>query len=165
MTSTISSTSSDGWPAMAERARLRTTVGRLVAAWLLVIAAGAAPFAVTANEPTIPTGGDVRLAAPPDETCLPQATAAQGGFDLCSPPGVGTGGGGGGFNFGGLLPILAIVVAGAALAVVIAYLVLRRRAGPPLDPVDAGEWWTCRNCGRNNVVGSARCYACGTWQA
>ena len=53
---------------------------------------------------------------------------------------------------------------GAGLALVVAYFVLRRRAGGPLDPVDAGEWWTCSNCGRQNVVGSARCFSCGTWQ-
>ena len=28
----------------------------------------------------------------------------------------------------------------------------------------AGEWWLCPKCGSTNVVGSARCYACGTWQ-
>ena len=80
-------------------------------------------------------------AAPPDETCNPGQTFVAGGFDICSPPAV-----------------------GAGLALVVAYFVLRRRAGGPLDPVDAGEWWTCANCGRQNVVGSPRCYSCGTWQ-
>jgi hypothetical protein len=39
-----------------------------------------------------------------------------------------------------------------------------RRTSAPLVPADPGEWWTCRTCGKNNVVGSARCYACGAWQ-
>ncbi|HEX3266066.1 MAG TPA: hypothetical protein VHR16_10395 [Candidatus Limnocylindrales bacterium] len=103
------------------------------------------------------------LAAPPDETCIPGQTFAAGGFDVCSPSVIG--GGGGGIALGGLLPILLALLVGAGLALVVAYLVLRRRAGGPLDPVDAGEWWTCRNCGRQNVVGSARCFSCGTWQS
>ena len=149
---------------MADRARRRTSIGRLAAAWVVVIVAAAAPLTAFAGETTAPGAGGVQLAAPPDETCLPGATGAQAGFDVCSPVGAGTGGGGGGFNLGSLLPILVALVVGAGLALVVAYLVLRRRAGAPLDPVDAGEWWTCRKCGRNNVVGSARCYGCGTWQ-
>ena len=149
---------------MADRTRRRTSLGRLAAAWLVLVAAAAWPLTAIAGEASAPLAEAVMLAAPPDETCLPQATGAQAGFDVCSPTGAGTGGGGGGFNLGGLLPILAALVVGAGLALVVVYLVLRRRAGAPLDPVDAGEWWTCRNCGRNNVVGSARCYGCGTWQ-
>ncbi len=141
----------------------RTSLGRLAAAWLVVLVAAAAPFAATASERTA-TGGHVALLAPPDETCRASETQAAGGFDICSPPTIGNGGGGAGPDFGGLLPILGGVVLGAGLALVAAYLVLRRRAGAPLDPVDAGEWWTCRKCGRNNVVGSARCYSCGAWQ-
>ena len=102
------------------------------------------------------------LAAPPDETCVPGQSFAAGGFDVCSPPVIG--GGGGGIALDGLLPILLALLVGAGLALVVAYFVLRRRAGGPLDPVDAGEWWTCSNCGRQNVVGSARCFSCGTWQ-
>ena len=148
---------------MAERTRRRIQLGRLAAACLVVVAAAAVPFTALAHEAGPATGAGVQLAAPPDETCLPQATSAAGGFDVCSPPSTGNPGGGG-FNLGGILPILVALVVGAGLALVVAYLVLRRRAGAPLDPVDAGEWWTCRKCGRNNVVGSARCYGCGTWQ-
>jgi hypothetical protein len=140
----------------------RASLGRLAAAWLVVLAAAAAPFAATASDGTT-AAGDVALLAPPDETCRATETQAAGGFDICSPPTPGNGGGAG-LDIGGLLPILGGVVLGAGLALVAAYLVLRRRAGAPLDPVDAGEWWSCRKCGRNNVVGSARCYGCGSWQ-
>lgn len=147
---------------MADRNR-RPSVGRLIAAWLVVLAAFAMPLSATAGQGA--SGLDdsaIRLAAPPDETCGPDATGLRGGFNVCAPAAGDPGGGG--INLGGLLPILLALVVGAAGALVIAYLVLRRRAGPPLDPVDAGEWWTCRNCGSNNVVGSPRCYSCGQWQ-
>ena len=143
---------------MASRRR-RPTVGRLVAAWLLVMAAAAAPSIAGAGEAPVRPVGEVQRAAPPRESCLTDAPAG-GGFIVCGP----TAGGGGSFNLGGLLPLLGAVVLGAGLALAIAYLVLRRRAASPLDPVDAGEWWTCTKCGSNNVVGSARCYSCGTWQ-
>lgn len=129
-------------------ARWRTRrIGRVAGLLLLVLAtvAGIAPAA---------------LAAPPIETCQPGQTITEGGVRVCST----AVGGGGGFAIGGLLPILLALIVGAGLALVIAYFVLRRRAGGPLDPVDAGEWWTCANCGRQNVVGSPRCYSCGTWQ-
>ena len=73
--------------------------------------------------------------------------------------------GGGPLDLAGLLPILAAAGGGAVLALGAAFLVLRRRAGAPAAPADPGEWWTCRKCGRNNVIGSPRCYACGEWQA
>ena len=148
---------------MAERRRRRASFGRIVAAWLVLLAAFALPLTVAAGQPSGPGSVSVQLAAPPDETCTPGATDLQGGFDVCAPPAVGNPGSGG-INLGGVLPLLLAVVVGAAGALVLAYLVLRRRAGAPLDPVDAGEWWTCRNCGRNNVVGSPRCYSCGAWQ-
>jgi hypothetical protein len=147
---------------MTDGRRRRSSIGRLVASWLLLLVAISAPITAYASQPTAPHPNPVALAAPPDETCRPGATVGAEGFDVCSPGAVGNGGGG--FNVGGLLPILGGIVLGAGLALVVAYLVLRRRAGAPLDPVDAGEWWTCGNCGRNNVVGSPRCYACGTWQ-
>jgi hypothetical protein len=153
--STTFSTFSGGSLAMADapvnravRAR-GVRIERRAAAALLVVAAlslGTAPAA---------------FAAPPDETCHPGQTFAAGGFDVCAPPAITTGGGG--IELGGL-PILLAVVLGAALALAVAYFVLRRRAGGPLDPVDAGEWWTCPSCGRQNMVGSPRCYSCGTWQ-
>lgn len=103
----------------------------------------------------------VALLAPPVETCEPGETRAAGDFsDIC---GQGPVGGGGGLNLGGLLPIVAIVVVGGIIALIAAFVVLRRTS-TPLVPADPGEWWTCRTCGKNNVVGSARCYACGAWQ-
>jgi hypothetical protein len=147
---------------MPERRRRRTSIGRIVAAWLVVLAAIAAPIGAAAREGGTPPDSSVNRAAPPDETCTPGATFGAGGFDVCSPRAAGDPGSG--FNVGGLLPMLGAVVVGAALALLAAFLVLRRRAGPPLDPIDAGEWWTCRKCGANNVVGSPRCYSCGTWQ-
>jgi hypothetical protein len=107
-------------------------------------------------------GGDgVALLAPPDETCEPGETRAAGDFsDIC---GQAPGGSGGGLNLGGLLPIVAIVLVGGLVILLAAFVVLRRTSAP-LVPADPGEWWTCRTCGKNNVVGSARCYACGAWQ-
>lgn len=132
-------------------------MARFAAACLVILATAAAQNAA-AGETVLPPTGAVSLAAPPKESCLPDATRA-GGFVTCAPAG-----GGGGFDLGVLLPLAGAAVVGAGLALVVAYLVLRRRAGAPLDPVDAGEWWTCANCGRNNVVGSPRCYSCGQWQ-
>jgi hypothetical protein len=73
--------------------------------------------------------------------------------------------GGGPLNLGAIVPIVAVVGGGLAIALVAALLLLRRQAGAPVAPADPTEWWTCSNCGRNNVIGSPRCYACGTWQA
>ena len=107
-------------------------------------------------------GGEaVPLLAPPPETCEPGETRAAGDFlNIC---GENSGGGGGGLNLGGFLPIVAIAVLGGVIALIAAFVVLRRTS-TPLVPADPGEWWTCRTCGKNNVVGSARCYACGAWQ-
>lgn len=128
--------------------------------------AGIAPVAVLGGGPGSTSadsrGGErVDLLAPPAETCRPEETRGAGGFeDICGAPGSG---GGGGINLGGLLPIVAIVVVAGVVAIIAAFLVLRRTSAP-LVPADPGEWWTCRTCGKNNVVGSARCYACGAWQ-
>lgn len=143
------STSSAGSLAMAEPRSIASRVALRVGALVVVIA-----ILSTGSAPTT-------LAAPPDETCTPGQTFAAGAFDVCSPQVIG---GGGGIAIGGLLPIVLALAIGAGLALVAAYIVLRRRAGGPLDPVDAGEWWTCANCGRQNVVGSARCFSCGAWE-
>ena len=96
----------------------------------------------------------------PDTTPAPGSTAAvcgEGSGPEDTPAG--------GLDLGGLLPILAAAGGGAVIALGAAFLVLRRRAGAPAVPADPGEWWTCRNCGRNNVIGSPRCYSCGEWQS
>ena len=129
--------------------------GLAAAAPGMVLGGGAGPC-----DAGVGRGGEgVALLAPPAETCEPGETRAAGGVsNICgqSP------GGGGGLNLGALLPIIGIVVIGGVLALIGAFVVLRRTS-TPLVPADPGEWWTCRNCGKTNVVGSARCYACGAW--
>ena len=71
---------------------------------------------------------------------------------------------GGSFDLSAALPFLVAAAGGAVIALGAAFLFLRRRAVAPAAPADPGEWWTCKNCGRNNVIGSPRCYACGQWQ-
>ena len=154
---------------MPDRTRRRSR--RIALAWPLLVIVGlaaAAPGWVLgggAGSGDIAVGrGDTRVAllAPPPETCEPEETRAAGDFEDICGQGQG-GGGGGGPNLGGLLPIVAIVAVGGITALIAAFIVLRRTS-TPLVPADPGEWWTCRNCGKNNVVGSARCYACGAWQ-
>ena len=126
------------------RRRLRFALASLLALWLVALAS--TPVALAVPGP----GSECDAEVPPS-----------GQTDPCTDGG---GGGGGGFDLGFVLPLAGAVVIGGALALGGAYFLLRRRAGPPLQPVDSEEWWTCQQCGRNNVVGSARCYACGTWK-
>ena len=108
------------------------------------------------------------LAAPrPGESC-PDTTPAPGSSAAVCGEGNGpdvTPGGGGSIDVAALGPILVAAGGGAAIALAAAFLFFRRRAGAPVAPADPGEWWTCRKCGSNNVIGSPRCYACGEWQA
>jgi hypothetical protein len=168
MTSMTCSSCSGASPPMPDRPRRGHR--RISLAWPLLLALVAlvalAPGAVLGvaggRDAVAPDGGRVSLLAPPAETCKPGETMAAGGFsDICGAPG--SGGGGGGLNLGGLLPIVAILVVGGVIALIAAFVVLRRTSAP-LVPADPGEWWACRTCGKNNVVGSARCYACGAWQ-
>jgi hypothetical protein len=129
-----------------------------------LVLAIAAPAAVLAGADGTALREAVRQAAPrPGETC-PDATPAPGSSDFCDDTTPVSGPGGGGLDLGALLPFLAAAVIGALLALGAAFVVLGRRSTGPLAPVDPGEWWTCRSCGKTNVVGSPRCYACGTWQ-
>ena len=101
----------------------------------------------------------------PGESCFDATAPPSGVADVCTDvndPDVPAGGGS--LDLGLLLPILGAAVVGAALALVLGYLFIRRRGDLPVAPADPGEWWTCKHCGSNNVIGSARCYACGTWQ-
>jgi hypothetical protein len=111
------------------------------------------------------------LAAPrpgescPDTTPAPGATLGPGSTETVCGEGKATdGGAGGSLDLGGILPFVAAAAGGALIALAAAFVVLRRRAAAPAAPADPGEWWTCRKCGRNNVIGSPRCYACGEWQ-
>lgn len=171
MTSTTSSGCSAGSPAMPDRppgtaGRPRRT-RRAGRGWLVVASivalAVAAPVAVLAGSRDDPNPGPMRLDAPrPGESC-PDTTPEPGSSDVCQdalPPGVTAGG----IDLGGLLPILAVVIVGGLLALLALALVVTRRPSGPLAAADPGEWWTCRSCGKANVVGSPRCYDCGTWQ-
>jgi hypothetical protein len=154
---------------MPDRTRRRRP--RIALAWpLLAVIVGltaAVPGWVlgggaVSNDAGVDRGGEgAALLAPPPETCEPGETRAAGDIsDIC---GEGSGGGGGGgLNLGALLPIVAIVVVGGVILSIAAFVVLRRTSATPV-PADPGEWWTCRNCGKANVVGTARCYACGAW--
>jgi hypothetical protein len=106
------------------------------------------------------------LAAPrPGESC-PDTTPAPGSSGVVCGEGSGPDvGGAGTLDLSVLLPIVATVVLAGAIALVAAFLVLRRRASAPVAPADPSEWWTCSSCGKTNVIGSPRCYACGSWQA
>lgn len=138
----------------------RTSAAWPLLAGILAVAA-ALPVAALGSRVTVEsTVGEsdthrVAMLAPPPETCRPEETRAAG--SPCFPSAGADGG------LGALLPIVAIVVVGGAIALIAAFVVLRRTAAP-LVPADPGEWWTCRTCGKNNVVGSPRCYACGAWQ-
>ena len=125
--------------------------------WLAALAAGpSATFAVGSGAvaPARIAVADV----PPGEDCADPDTIRPGGGLVVCPKA---------FDLASLLPFVAgggVVI----LAILVAwYLVLRRRASRPFaphDPVDAGEWWACSTCGSTNVVGTARCYKCGSWR-
>ncbi|HUQ43917.1 MAG TPA: hypothetical protein VM451_05835 [Candidatus Limnocylindria bacterium] len=103
-------------------------------------------------------------AAPrPGESCFDQ-TAPPTGEGVCADVNDPDAPAGGSLGLGLLLPIVAAAVGGAVLALAIGYLYVRRRPLPVAEPADPGEWWTCRSCGSNNVIGSARCYSCGSWR-
>ena len=149
------------------RPRPRPGLGGL--GWLvlgsIIALAVAAPVAALASVGSGAVREGIGQVAPrPGETC-PDTTPAPGSSDFCNDTSPTTGDvGGGGLDLGALLPFLAAAVIGGLLALVAAFVVLGRRSSGPLAPVDPGEWWTCRSCGKANVVGSPRCYACGTWQ-
>jgi hypothetical protein len=136
------------------------TLGWLVLAPIMALAA-AVPVAVFASSGGSPEVATIGLAAPAVESCAPGDTGLVGGFRVCHD---GTGGGGGG-GLVALLPLIGAVVVGGIVVLIAAFLILERRTTAKLAPAEAGEWWTCSSCGRTNVVGSPRCYACRTWQA
>jgi hypothetical protein len=130
----------------------------LLAATLAVLAIGAvaAPAAVLGREASDLQAPAIHQAAVPgDERCADASPDPDTGQKICDEPF---------FSAPNLVPLLGAVVGAGVLALIVAFLVLRRRASVPLPAPDPGEWWKCTNCGAMNVVGSARCYACGTWQ-
>jgi len=124
---------------------------------LLLVAALLAPSAAVGA----PRPGD----SCPDTT--PATTPAPGSTEAVCGEGKGPTGdpGGGVLDASSIVGLLAAAVGGALIALAAVFLIVRRRAAAPAGPADPGEWWTSRNCGRNNVIGSPRCYACGQWQA
>lgn len=71
---------------------------------------------------------------------------------------------GGGAGSGNVLLLVVAALVGAAITLpIVAFLVLRWRAGPA-QPEPPGEWWACRACGAMNIAGSPRCHSCGEWQ-
>ena len=109
--------------------------------------------------------GPARAAPRPGESCFDATAPPSGQQDVCADVNDPDVPAGGGLDLGLLVPILGAAVGGAVLALVLATVWLRRRPEPAAQPTDPGEWWTCRHCGSNNVIGSARCYACGKWQS
>lgn len=151
-------------PELPRRRRSR----RLSRGWLVLGAitalAIAAPVAVLASAAGATDHEAVGQVAPrPGESC-PDATPAPGSSDFCNDTTPTNGGDDAGLDLGALIPFVVAAAAGGVLALIAAFVVLGRRGSAPLAPVDPGEWWTCHSCGKTNVVGSPRCYACGTWQ-
>jgi hypothetical protein len=137
-------------------------LSRLLSGAALVMVLGVA-LLVPSSAIAVPRPGE----SCPDATAAPGATLPPGSTEAVCGEGKGPEGnpGGGSIDLAAVLPFVAAAVGGALIALAAAFLVLRRRTSMPVAPADPGEWWTCRNCGRNNVIGSPRCYACGEWQA
>jgi hypothetical protein len=114
---------------------------------------------------TLAVAGPAIAAPRPGESCFDATAPPSGQEDVCADVNDPDVPGDAGLDLGLLLPILAAAVGGAVLALVLATVWLRRRPEAPAQPTDPGEWWTCRHCGSNNVIGSARCYSCGKWQS
>ena len=144
------------------RRRVRPTHAAVLAPWLVLIVVVVALLPSPARGVTQAEDGHgvpgIAALAPPRETCAPNETRLAGGFNVCTQ-----GTSSGGFDFGGLTILVGVIVGGGVVLLLAAFVILRRTSAP-LAPADPGEWWTCRTCGKTNVLGSARCYACGAWQ-
>lgn len=125
-----------------------------------------APAVVLAGGIKVTEPSAITAAAPrPGESCPDQTPQPGASEVICNDVNGPSTNGGGSLDLGALLPIAGAALAGATIALIAGFLVLRRRTGGPVAAADPGEWWTCRNCGKANVIGSPRCYGCGTWQA
>ena len=135
----------------------RPVAGRLVALLALVgLLAAAVPGVALGRDGGGLAAPEIHLGAvPPDQRCAESTPDPATGLRPCDPRPA---------SAGLLLPVIGGVVAAGILALLATYLVLRRRASVPIAPLDPGEWWTCPKCGSTNVIGSPRCYSCGTWQ-
>lgn len=160
---------------MADRRRPTSAVALpLLFALGLMLALPLAASAAPAR--SVPVGSVLIADAPPNggEDCVDDPDAHPGtGLRECPK----------GFDVATLLPFVGGGVLVVLAAVVGWFLVMRRRASRPFLPDEAiagttaggaaggrpasaggGEWWTCQSCGSTNMVGSARCYKCGSWQ-
>ena len=153
MTCSHSFAGSRSMPSLSARARA-TLLGATLA--MLALGAVAAPTLVLGRGATELSAPAIHQAAVPgDERCADASPDPDTGQKICDDPII---------SAENLVPLLGAVVGAGVLALVLGFLVLRRRASVPLPALDPTEWWKCTNCGATNVVGSARCYACGTWQ-
>ena len=143
----------------------------LVAALLLLVALPATSFASPGRERPIDTIAIADVPPTVGEDCVDDPDLHPGtGLRECPKP----------FN---LVSVLPFVGGGVVVLLALAvgwFLVMRRRAARPFladEAAGAGagdggsgaapassEWWTCKSCGSTNMVGSARCYKCGSWQ-
>ena len=131
----------------------RRVLSTVLAAVLLGLAVPAVAFAGDATHLATPRVHDA--AVPGDERCAEESPDPDTGQKPCDKPIL---------SVANVLPVLGVAAAAGVLALILAFLVIRRRASAPFVPADPGEWWVCPKCGSTNVIGSARCYACGTWQ-
>jgi len=152
---------------MADRRRIAVALA-LAAALLAIVTL---PGATTATSGGPRSVDRITIADVPDtggEDCVDDPNAQPGvGLRRCPEA----------FDVASLLPFVGGGVVILLAAAVGWFLVMRRRVSRPFLADDAlaatgsgsgssasGEWWTCSNCGASNVVGSARCYKCGSWQ-
>jgi hypothetical protein len=158
---------------MADRHRIAASLALVVALIVLALAPATALGAMTSPRPV----DRILVADAPDtngEDCVDDPNAHPGvGLRQCPTP----------FTAASLLPYVA---GGVVVLLALAagwYLVMRRRVsrpfladetaggsgagdggGGPGSGAPSDEWWTCSTCGSSNLVGSARCYKCGSWQ-
>ena len=157
---------------MSERCPRASWLLALVAALALLAALPAAAFAVSAPHAPVDRIAIADVPGTGGEDCVDDPDLHPGtGLRECPK----------GFDVASLLPFVAGGL-GIVLAVLVGwYLFMRRRASRPFLPDEAaavpggglggggtgagtGDWWTCRTCGKTNLVGSARCYSCGSLQ-
>jgi hypothetical protein len=153
------------------RGRRAACLLAIIGTLLLVVALPASTYAAAGRQQPVGTIAIADVPGTGGEDCVDDPDAQPGvGLKKCDTP----------FSVASLLPFVAAGFA-VLLAVAVGWsLVMRRRASRPFLPDEelagaggsttgsasrsaSGEWWTCRNCGSTNMVGSARCYKCGAW--